>query len=267
MIRNHDKNISILGSGWLGHPLAQHLSTTEFNIKISTRSVHRLVELESKNILPFIIDIDQLTDTIKSFLDAPILIINITSKNSDGFIKLIAEIEQSSVKKVIFISSTSVYQNTNSNVSEADGAESATSALFHIENLFRDNTHFQTTIVRLAGLIGYERHPGRFFKNGKKIPQPDAPVNLIHRDDCIGIIETIIQQQAWGETFNACADSHPTKREFYTYARQLLGLALPEFLDVEEQQYKIINNMKVKQILKYSFLHPELMKIDFEGYK
>jgi len=267
MIGNYDNNISIIGSGWLGHPLAQHLSTTGFNIKISTRSVHRLVELKAKGILPFIIDIDQLTDTIKSFLDAPILIINITSKNSDCFINLIAEIEQSAVKKVIFISSTSVYQNTNSNVAETDGAESAISPLFHIENLFRNNTHFQTTIVRLAGLIGFERHPGRFFKNGKNIPQPDAPVNLIHRDDCIGIIEAIILQQAWGETFNACADSHPTKREFYTYARQLLGLASPEFLDVKEQQYKIINNMKVKQTLTYSFLHPELMKIDFEDYK
>ncbi|MBL4638873.1 MAG: NAD(P)H-binding protein [Proteobacteria bacterium] len=264
MIENHDKNISILGSGWLGHPLAQQLSTAGFNIHISTRSVHRLVELESTNILPFIIDIDQLSDTVKSFLNAPILIINITSKNSACFIKLIAEIEQSAVKNVIFISSTSVYQNTNNNVSEADGAESSASPLFHIENLFRSNTHFQTTIVRLAGLIGFERHPGRFFKNGKKIPQPDAPVNLIHRDDCIGIIEAIIQQQAWGETFNACADTHPTKREFYTYARQLLGLVPPAFLKAEKNQYKIINNSHIKQTLNYSFIHPDLMKIDFE---
>ena len=195
----------------------------------------------------------------------PILIINITSKNSDSFSDLISEIEESSIEKVIFISSTSVYQNSNGLVSEADGTEDVNNVLFNIENLFRKNSHFQTTIVRLSGLIGYQRHPGRFFKHGKKIQQAEAPVNLIHRDDCIAIINEIIVQDIWGETFNACADTHPTKREFYSHARRLLGLEAPEFASAEQQQYKIIDNSKVKKRLNYTFKHPDVMNITFEG--
>jgi len=245
--------------------LAKTLSSNEFDVKISTRSSTRLAELRSENITPFIVDIDQLNKHITSFLDSPILIINITSKNSESFCNLITEIEQSSVEKIIFISSTSVYQNTNNIISEFNAAESAESTLFQIENLFRNNTHFQTTIVRLAGLVGPQRHPGLFFRNGKKVQQANAPVNLIHLDDCIAIISEIIKQNVWGETLNACSDNHPTKREFYSHARQLLGLAPPEFIDSDKENYKIINNMKVKQTLNYSFKHPDVMKILFEG--
>jgi nucleoside-diphosphate-sugar epimerase len=246
--------------------LAEKLVVNGFEIKVSTRSSHRFLELKSSNITPFIIDIDQRNDSINTFLDSPILIINITSKNSASFRNLITEIEQSSVEKVIFVSSTSVYQNTNNIISESDMAESATSLLFQIENLFRNNTHFQTTIVRLAGLIGPQRHPGLFFRNGKTIQQANAPVNLIHLDDCIAIINKIIEQNVWEETFNACSDNHPTKREFYSHARQLLGLAPPEFIAPEKQEYKIINNMKVKQTLNYAFKHPDVMKIVFENH-
>lgn len=245
--------------------MAKHLSTIGFKVQISTRSKHRLTELESNNITPCIIDIDQLDDTISSFLDCDILIINITSKIRDSFINLISEIEQAPVKKVIFVSSTSVYTNTNKLVSEGDGAENQTSPLFQIENLFRNNSHFESTIVRFAGLIGYQRHPGRFFKAGKKIKQADSPANLIHRDDCIGIIQAIIEQKAWGETFNACADSHPTKREFYDHARRLLNLAMPDCHEYELQQYKIISNQKVKARLTYSFKYPDIMAIPFDG--
>jgi nucleoside-diphosphate-sugar epimerase len=244
--------------------LAERLAANGFETNISTRSPSRFTELSSTIITPFIIDIDQFKNSINSFLDSPILIINITSKNSDSFCNLITEIEQSAVEKIIFVSSTSVYQNTNTLISESDGAETAGSALLQIENLFRNNKHFQTTIVRLAGLIGPQRHPGRFFRNGKKVQQANAPVNLIHLDDCIMIIQEIIEQNVWGETFNACADSHPTKREFYSHARQLLSLPPPEFIETEKEEYKIINNMKLKQILNYSFKHPDVMKITFK---
>ena len=262
---NTTNKVSILGSGWLGKPLAEQLSLCKFEIKLSTRSEFRIPDLTSATISPYIIDINQLDNNIKLFLDAHILIINITSKNIVGYAQLITEIEQSTIKHVLFISSTSVYANLNAAVTESNGCELNDHPLLKIENMFRKNTHFQTTVVRLAGLVGYARHPGLFFKNGKKVPQADAPVNLIHREDCIGIIKEIIQQQAWGYIFNGCADTHPTKREFYSYARSLLGLQAPEFIMAEKYEYKIINNLKVKQILNYSFKHPDVMKINFDG--
>lgn len=254
--------ISILGSGWLGLPLATILYKQAFRIRSSTRHHERFTELDATGARAFHVDIDQLSE-ISEFLDSEILIINITCKNHRGFVELIQQIEKSPIKKVLFISSTSVYQNLNREVTEDENAEDHNSVLWQIEQLFQNNTHFKTTIVRFSGLIDSRRHPGRFFRNGRSVPQADAPVNLIHLDDCLGIINAILQQEAWGEIFNGCADTHPSKREFYGYARKLMGLSPPGFDTETEIKYKIISNQKVKSKLNYTFQHADLMKITF----
>ena len=251
------KTISILGSGWLGLPLAKHFVDQGYRVKASTRSAERISIIEENGAQCFIVDIDQESD-IDDFLEANILVVNITSKNIEGFAILIKAIEKSPIKKVIFVSSTSVYQNTNQMVSEADGVENELSPLFQIENLFRNSTQFETSIIRFAGLFGYSRHPGRFFAE-RPIPQPDAPVNLIHRDDCINIIDCIIAQEQWNEVFNACADTHPSKREFYSHAREMMGLPAPLIGDPGRVGFKMISNEKVKQALNYAFIHADLM--------
>lgn len=257
--------ISILGSGWLGLPLANDLIQAGHSINISTRTVDKLEHLAQYALNSYLIDLDDLSSDADAFLMTDIVIINITSKSKAGFAKLIEKIEHSSIKKVLFVSSSSVYQAVTGIVTEDDDLESKDSLLYQIEQMFRANIHFETTILRLSGLIGYSRHPGYFFKNGKIVQQPDAPVNLIHRDDCIGIINQIIEQQAWGEVFNACAMTHPTKREFYSHARALLMMSPPEFSgDSESNTYKIVSNEKVIKQLAYQFIRPDLMAISFD---
>lgn len=236
-----------------------------YHVKASTTSKSRVQELTSINVEPFIVDLDFLQETIQYFLEANILIINIPSKNIDGFRNLVKEIEKSEIEKVVFVSSTSVYENKNKTISESDGEESALSPLVTIENLFRNCSKIKTTIVRFGGLIGYSRSPGKFFSKGRLIQDPNSGVNLIHRDDCIGIISQIIEQEAWGEVFNCCADTHPTKKEFYTYAAQSIGVLAPEFAESEADSYKIISNLRVKKVLNYQFRHPDLLKIKFEN--
>ena len=212
---------------------------------------------------PFVIDLGALTANLQAFLQSTTLIINIPSKDVAGFGRLINKIAYSNVKHVLFVSSTSVYPATNRIILESDGAESPTHPLTTIENLFTENNNFETTIVRFGGLIGYSRHPGRFFRNRKVVRNPEAFVNLIHRDDCINIIEQIVTRGVWGETFNCCADTHPTKRAFYAQAAAQLGVPAPNFDTSGETVYKIIDNSKIKQALDYSFVHPDLMAIQF----
>ncbi len=230
-------------------------------VKASTTSESRLSELTSLKAEPFIIDIERLPSNIQTFLQSNVLIVNIPSKNIDGFSSLIQEIEKSETEKVLFVSSTSVYEDKNMTISESDGEESTLSPLFTIENLFRNSTKFNTTIVRFGGLIGYSRNPGKFFSNGRLVHNPESNVNLIHRDDCIEIISKIVEQEVWGEVFNCCADTHPTKREFYTQAAKSIGISPPAFVNSGPNTFKIISNQKVKQILDYEFLHPDLMNI------
>jgi nucleoside-diphosphate-sugar epimerase len=256
--------ISILGSGWLGLPLASRFVAQGYQLKISTRSSGRLSTLVALPAEASIIDISKPLDDIDAFLQSDTLVVNITSKDIDGFERLVRKIEASTIQSVLFVSSTSVYPVDCKVVSEAVGEESPDHPLVIIENLFRQSGQFQTTIVRFAGLIGGSRHPGRFFRGGKLVKHPDANVNLIHRDDCINILDKIVANDLWGETFNACADTHPSKREFYTQAAKMAGAPLPEFEDSDDRSFKIIDNRKLKRVLGYEFLYPDLMAIRFE---
>ncbi|MDH3391917.1 MAG: hypothetical protein OEL85_08985, partial [Desulfobulbaceae bacterium] len=173
------------------------------------------------------------------------------------------EIEKSEVEKLLFVSSTSVYENKNRTISESDGEESKLSPLITIENLFKNSIKIKTTIVRFGGLIGYSRNPGKFFSKGRIVHNPDSNVNLIHRDDCIEIISKIVEQEVWGEVFNCCADTHPTKKAFYTQAAKSIGFPVPKFENSSSVSFKIISNKKVKQHLNYKFMYDDLMNIKF----
>lgn len=262
--------ISVLGCGWLGLPLAKHLKSLNQYIKGSTTKVEKLSELSLTGIDPFIVHLspDVKGDRISYFLDSEILIINIPPgrkpEEADTYVDkmhaLIKEIKLSPIQKIIFISSTSVYEETNQIVNEESLISQAESAqrIYNAEQIFRNNTKFKTTIIRMSGLIGPQRHPGRFFAGKENIPGGLIPVNLIHLDDCISIISKIIEQDIWGETFNAAAPTHPTKMEFYQKATSLLSGQNAHFLE-EKNQFKIISSEKLIQKLDYKFKHPDLL--------
>lgn len=258
------KTISILGSGWLGFPLARHFVKAGNLVKASTTSESRMSDLKSIGADPFIVNIDLLTNNVQNFLQANILIINIPSKNVAGFRHLVDQIGASEIENVLYVSSTSVYENIDKTITESDSGFYSPGPLLDIEDLFKHWGSDRTTIVRFGGLIGYRRHPGRFFRPGRNVQNPESPVNLIHQDDCIGIISRIVEQKVWGEVLNCCADTHPTKREFYTQAVESIGAGLPEFEELNPGSGKLISNKKVKQLLNYKFKYPDLMKIEFD---
>jgi nucleoside-diphosphate-sugar epimerase len=110
-------------------------------------------------------------------------------------------------------------------------------------------------------LLGKDRNPGKFLAGKKDIQGGNHPVNVIHQQDCIGIIKSIIELQAWGEVFNACADDHPTRKEFYTQAAERMNLEIPQFSGIDENKSKVVNCDKLKAGLKYEFIFPDPMKM------
>jgi nucleoside-diphosphate-sugar epimerase len=252
------RNVSILGCGWLGKSLAASFLEEGFSVKGSTTSEEKIEILELLGIETHLVNIS-VFEEFDSFLDTDILIIAITSKDIEGFENLISQIQKSLVQKVMFISSTSVYESLNRVVTEEDAV--LKSPLTTIENLFRENTFFETTIIRFSGLFGGDRHPANWFINDRKIPQPKGFVNMIHRADCIKIIHEIINQNCWNSTFNACTNHHPTRRDFYTIAKLSKGFKVPEFEENEEYTWKIISSDKVQKVLGYEFIHDNLLAI------
>jgi nucleoside-diphosphate-sugar epimerase len=253
-------------------PLAKSLLKNGFSIKGSTTSLEKISLLESEGIAPFLVRLEeqQISASVADFLaDSLILIINIPPKlrggSTENFVAkittLLPLIENSTVEKVLFVSSTSVYGEDNEFVTEATVLNPDTEGgrqLAIVENVLQKNRRFQTTILRFGGLISDNRNPVRFLSGRENIENPNTPINLIHQDDCIGIIEKIIGRNSWGETYNAVAPFHPTRQEYYTQKATELNLALPKFAALNTIVGKTILNNKVIEVLDYSFIKPRL---------
>jgi len=268
------KQISILGCGWLGFPLAKDLIKNGYLVNGSTTSESKISILENAEINPFLVTLESesVSESINDFLDkSEILIIDIPPKlrgsNSDSgnssrkiFVEkiktLIPSIEKSIVKKVLFISSTAVYGNENDLITEDTIPNPETESgkqLLLAEAVLQKNKNFETTILRFGGLIGQERHPVKFLAGKENLENPDAPVNLIHQIDCIKIITEIIDQSKWNEVFNAVAPFHPTREDYYTQKAIEQKLVLPSFSSEKSNIKKVISNEKVQSILNYRF--------------
>ena len=266
-----NKQVSIIGCGWLGLPLGEDLAKSGHIVKGSTTSEGKIDLLKKAGIIPFVISISK--EGVKGAIDkclknSEILIINIPPglrKNPDGnFVKqmelLCKHIEHSEIKNVLYVSSTSVYEEEIgipiiTEESPTTGQTDSSKQLIAAEQIFKNNPNFETTILRFGGLIGGDRDPAKYLSGRKNVKDAEGPVNLIHRDDCIAIIKSIINKKHWNTDFNAAAPQHPTRKTYYMALCKTQNLPLPQFDLLTPSKGKIISSKKVEQLLNYEFQH------------
>lgn len=263
------KQISVIGCGWLGLPLAKQFIKNNYTIKGSTTSKSKLELLESFNIKGYFVKFSnkgiegEIDECLKN---SSILILNIPPglrKNPENnFVEqielLMPHIEQSSIEKVLFVSSTSVYGDTETIpiITEKSALTPDTASgkqLLSVEKLLQKNKNFKTTILRFSGLFGEDRQPATYLSGRTHLQNPEAPVNLIHLDDCIHIILSIIEQNIWNETFNASTTPHPKRKNYYTLQCENLNLPIPEFDTNTISKGKQIDASKLIHLLDYHF--------------
>ena len=150
---------------------------------------------------------------------------------------------------------------TEEDVTEISQAENKTLAT--AERMVSEIPGKKTTILRCGGLTGYDRLLIRHFAGRKGLTIGEEPLNLIHRDDVIGIIEAIISQGKWGETYNICSPLHPLKKDFYKALANQFGFVPPEFVAPEKEQFKIVSVKKLITTLGYTFKYPDPMKYSY----
>ena len=268
MALNSIHTISVLGAGWLGWPLAKHLQALGFSLKTSTTTPEKLHALQAEALNPCLLSVDQSKINVSepAFFDTDLIILNIPPSRrrpdvEDWYpaqIRAIVDFAKiHAVQKILFIGSTSVYGDVNEVVTEASVLQPDTPsarALIAAEQVLK--TAFPNTassILRMSGLVGGDRKAGRFFAGKRDVPEGNAPVNLVQLEDCIGVIEALIRQNAWGKLYNVCADEHPRKADFYTTRALKEGFEAPTFLPDETPRFKIVSNEKVKRELGYVF--------------
>ena len=264
------EKISIIGCGWLGFALAKYLVSEDYLVKGSTTSKDKLELLKKHKIEGFIVNLNesQISGDYASFLsESDTVIINIPpglrknpNKSHVAEIRhLIKIIEKQNIKYVLYVSSTSVFRDeihfpeitdkTIPNAASYNGKQ-----LIEIEKMLQENSNFETTILRFGGLIDDKRHPAKFLSGRTNIKNPEAPINLIHKEDCIQIIATILKNKFWNKTLNAVHPLHLDKKTYYSEYCKRLNIPLPEYTTLEKSEGKVIHSNTLVQLLNYTFI-------------
>ena len=250
--------IGIIGCGWLGLPLGVELVKEGHSPIGTTTQSSKVQYLKEAGIKPFIFKLgEQLPE---EFLKMDLIIFTIPPR-SNNYIAELGKLKEQLIKSspwLIYISSTSVYPDNNNTVTEDDAEIIKSShsgiSLLEAEQVFQE-PEFETTILRFGGLYSSDRHPGRFLAGKQDLAGATNPVNLIHIDDCLGIIKLLVSKKIKGEIFNACSPIHPEREEYYTLAANKLGLEKPSF-GTKKANFKKVNPSKLINKLNYSFKYP-----------
>ncbi len=249
-----NNRIGVLGCGWLGLPLAESLLKKGYRIHGSTTSEEKIEMLQHKGIDAFLVSLTEkgVLGDLAGFLSGlEILIINIPPKlrgpkQEDYVMKmkfLLKAIQPFHVTKIIFVSSTSVYGNLEGEVTEATIPRPSSESgrqLLAAERLFQDEKAIKATIVRFGGLIGNDRHPIHHLTGKNDLENGQDPINLIHLNDCVRILEHIIMCDWWDEIFNGVYPYHPAKADYYRAEAQKRNLQPPVYVPLKATKGKKI---------------------------
>lgn len=251
--------IFVIGCGWLGFPLAKKFVEKNFTVYGSTTSENKIQKLEKSGIIPFLFSINDIKNEDKLiFSQADVLILNfppsnIKIENFQYFINSIPE----NVKKIIFTSSISVYGEQFGIITEENELKAISEngkKLIQMESILLEKFPEKIVILRLAGLVGIERHPVKYLSGKNNLEDGELNINLVHLEDCINVIYSFAENKLKG-IYNVCEDYHPSKKEFYNKAAEKLKLIPPEFNDskINSISERIIASNKLLNNLNYNF--------------
>jgi nucleoside-diphosphate-sugar epimerase len=273
----------IVGCGYVGLPLGVELVRRGHEVFGLRRSAAAEAELKRGGITPLLADITQ-PHTLKNLPRDFDWVVNCSASGGgdaadyrqvylEGNRNLLAWLASSPPKKFVYTSSTSVYaQNDGSLVTENSPTqpEAATAkVLLETEQLLQTSAqqNFPAVIVRAAGIYG----PGRgyafkqFLRGEARIEGDGARVmNMIHRDDLVGIIIAALENGRAGEIYNAVDDEPVSQLNFFEWLAGKLGQPLPPCVasspDVWRKRgvtNKRISNARLRTDLSYRFLFPD----------
>ncbi|WP_440874773.1 NAD-dependent epimerase/dehydratase family protein [Thalassotalea sp. PLHSN55] len=266
-------SVSIIGCGWLGKPLAKSLHQQGCSVIATSQRVENFADIEATGakalqlILPFdkaidAADIDAIFSQQNIVICLPPQIKRGKTDYPEKIAQIVQRAEQAVAKKIMLISSTAVYGGLSGSVDEETALNYSAPKVEILAGAEQAALAFsgQATVLRLAGLIGPKRHPGRFLTMKKQLANSEVAVNLIHLDDVIGLITELLGDDAPTGVFNGVNDTHVSKKSFYQQAATAMGLSLPEFSPASSETLsKVVMGHKAKTQLNYQMKHDDLL--------
>ncbi|CRH29959.1 SDR family oxidoreductase [Pantoea ananatis] len=274
------KKVAIVGLGWLGMPLAMALSargwqvtgskTTPDGVEAARRCGLDAFQLElTPDLICDAEDLDVLFDVDALVVTLPA---SRTAEGGDAYVQAVQNVVDTalahSVPRIIFTSSTSVYGGSSGIKTEKSLLQPETTAgktLVDLENWLHDLPGTSVDVLRLAGLVGPKRHPGRFLAGKKALPNGSHGVNLVHLDDVVEAIMLLLQTPKGGRTFNLCSLKHPSRAHFYPGVSRQLGMTPPTFAaEASDDSGKLIDGSRICHELGFEYRYDDPQKMPLE---
>lgn len=272
-------SVSIVGCGWLGQALAKSLMAEGTFVLASYQSQSTLDKLSELNIsaTPLILpcavdDKDEFIGVDQALFEQDVLVIAIPPQLKKGKVdyplkiqQLVTLAERGKTQHIILLNSTAIYNGIEGEVDENQAlnldAEKVTT-LVEAEQAVQAFTK-QVHILRLAGLVGPKRHPGKFLQSGRVFTDASAQVNLVHQTDVVNIIKLLIKDSSpqSSDIYNVVSGTQVDRKSYYQAAAKGLGLMIPEF---EQEPFlklgKKVMGDKLRKNLGYSYVYDDLVK-------
>lgn len=220
-----------------------------YEVQGTTRTPEKLSLLSAKGLKAFLLKHPEIPSP--ELLQADVIVLNIPpfAEELDWF----KDWPWKQDSWIIFLSSTSVYQDGNFEVNEFSALED--NHLVQQEKWI--SHHFQHhTILRLGGLLGGSRHPGKFLSGRTNLKSPLHAVNLIHQEDVVSFIRTVIKKKLKEEIINVVSDQHASRKDYYQGYAEAFNLPLPQFDESDKSLGKVVSNEIMKK--HYQLIHPKV---------
>ncbi|MTH47378.1 SDR family oxidoreductase [Intestinirhabdus alba] len=273
------KKVAIVGLGWLGMPLALALTARGWRVVGSKTTPDGVKAARMSGIESYALRLEPElvceADDLEALMDVDALIITLPARRSgpgeEFYLQAVQEVVDSAlawrVPRIIFTSSTSVYGDAVGEVKESTPRHPQTASgrvLKELEDWLHNLPGTSVDILRLAGLVGPGRHPGRFFA-GKVAPDGGHGVNLVHLEDVISAITLLLQAPKGGHIYNLCAPTHPARSVFYPQMARMLGAPPPQFREATTaSRGKIIDGSGICRQLGFEYQYPDPLMMPME---
>lgn len=248
------KKVGIIGLGWFGMALARSLAGKWEVVGTKTKSPQS--SPEEITVYPMVLTPEPQSEFLDEIFDTDAAVVNIPPSMgglNDDYQRAMAAIVEnligSRVRHLIFIGSTGVFSSSQTLVdedSEPDPNTKRGHLLRKVELLLINNFPGKLSIVRSGGLVGPERYPAKFLAGRRGVKGANHPVNLVHRDDLIRLVEAIIENDLDQTIFHAVAAGHPRREDYYTAMSLKMGLPAPQFDKSDLTKGKEIRGEKSK---------------------
>ena len=259
-----NKNILILGCGWAGKITAHLFLENNANVWGSTTQDDKMDELKSKGISPVLLDFSQnkiakntLTTLEQIKFDFIVISVPVRrNEDTENCLEKFKNINQFLLHfkdaRVVYLSSIGVYEPINGAITETSLVKEDGN-IFMIEEFLRNHIK-NLVILRLGGLFGYGRVPGRYFSN-KICSIGQEKANYVHGTDVAKAILTIFKNVHSHGTYNLVAPDHPIKEDVFKQMAIRYNF-LPVLFGEDNSIQKEVSSAKIMNELEFTFEVP-----------